>query len=124
TAMAGASDLSHLFAVDVLQPPTVNSAPSCTPTASSGLISLGDTVSLSAVVQDDESPASALSVQWGLVDRSGAQPVLVPTGGLLANDAQGAAFAPTAAGSFELGCVASDGTLSGAIGVTSVSVLL
>lgn len=119
---APGNELSYVFVVDVLPVPAVNTAPSCVPSAGSLVSKVGEAAGLSAVALDTESPESALTIEWGLVDDSGDVPVLIENGQL---DSFGktARLNPATAGEYRVGCRAFDGTDYGPVGEVLLSVV-
>jgi hypothetical protein len=117
-ATVGDKTLEHIFAIDVDQAPADNTPPTCRPTRDLDVGRVGDAFPLSAVLDDAETPASALRVEWGLLDGE----ALVPSGSLRVLQDK-ALFAPLDAGNFVVGCRAYDGAAWGPIGRVKVSVV-
>lgn len=114
--------LEHVFAIDVAERPEQNTAPRCQPSKDAETGRVGEALALTAVTSDDTLPASALRVEWGLVDTAAAEPTLRPVGTLSERGSR-ALFAPLASGNYELGCRAFDGQTYGPIGSVALSVV-
>ncbi|MDX2019567.1 MAG: MopE-related protein [Deltaproteobacteria bacterium] len=124
-AKSGTTALSHTFVVDVSALPITNTPPQCSPLASADTGVVGEVVALKALVQDKESPADALTVEWGLLD-PGADPLstvddkLVATG-LVEGEGIVGTLSLKNEGTFTVACRAFDGKVWGAPGTTRVA---
>ena len=112
------------FAIEVLEPASgaENEPPTCVPSKSVAAARSGETIGLAATVSDEESPASKLRIEWGLVTGEGAGAMLTasPT---LSSTGELAAFTPTFDATYVVGCRAYDGQQFGAIGRLPVTVV-
>ncbi|MET0283369.1 MAG: MopE-related protein, partial [Polyangiales bacterium] len=117
-AVLGDKTLEHVFAIDVAKPLADNTPPTCRPTRDLDVGRVGDAFPLSAVLADAETPASALRVEWGLLDGE----TLVPNAAIRVLKDK-ALFAALDAGNYTLGCRAYDGASWGPVGRVNVSVV-
>ncbi|HEX5657001.1 MAG TPA: MopE-related protein, partial [Polyangiales bacterium] len=117
-ALVGPLTLEHVFAIDVDQAPADNTPPTCRPTRDADVGRVGDAFPLSAVLFDEETPTSALQVQWGLLDAD----QLVANAAIREHPGK-ALFAPLDAGNYVVACRAFDGAVWGPIGSVKVSVV-
>ncbi|MDB4988701.1 MAG: hypothetical protein JWN04_3879, partial [Myxococcaceae bacterium] len=114
--------LEHIFAIDVIDRVTASAPPTCNPSKELDTGRVGEAIALTAVVSDDDSPVSALTVQWGLIDSLAATPTLTPASTILVRGDK-ALFSPLDAGNYTIGCRAFDGMSYGPIGQVDLSVV-
>ncbi len=117
------SDLpgEHSFAVQVAEARPANLPPSCEVSASAQVTSINESVSLTALVDDAETP-DTLEVEWGVVVVEGDQEVLGTQSSVVLSHGGGtdAQLSLTSSGTFWIGCRAFDGELWGSVGSVAV----
>ncbi len=112
--------VDHTFAVDISEPPAVNTPPTCDISVLDPIVEVGEVAGLFASAYDAETDPSELRIEWGMVAADGS---LIPSpffSALEGPDNSFAAFMPKV---YKVGCVAHDGLEYGPVGQGLVEVV-
>jgi hypothetical protein len=122
SAKVGTGNAESVFAIDALSMTENMAVPTCTPSAASSAVKVGQELALTATLGHSNLPDGVVNVEWGLVLPDRDPNALAESMELVPADLR-AVLAPLSEGTDLVGCRAVAGPLSSAVGMVEVAAL-